>query len=69
LSTFTTAPARLPAPLAEGATVATRPAGRCSLCRQPIVTFERYASLVPSGAIAHVRCIGQPAGAGRAAPR
>ncbi len=65
MTAFTTAPDRLPAPLAEHAATAARPAGPCALCRRPIVTWERYAALVPSKRLAHVRCIG----AGAAQPR
>jgi hypothetical protein len=55
----------LPAPLAEDATVATQPAGNCSICKHPIITCERYASTVPTGQLAHLRCIALAATATR----
>jgi hypothetical protein len=58
LPTTTTAPARLPVPLAEDAATAARPAGPCALCAAGIRAGERYARL-RTGKLAHLPCIGR----------
>ena len=55
----------LPPPLAEDAAVATYQAGPCAICQHAIIRGERYASLVPSGKAAHLRCIAFAAAAPR----
>jgi hypothetical protein len=47
----------IPAPLADGAATARRPAGACHLCGRAVLAGQRYARLVPAGQLAHVACI------------
>lgn len=61
--------ARVPAPLATDARVATHPMGPCSICQRGIFRGQRYGHVYPSGQLAHVVCVASQAGtdAGRAA--
>lgn len=54
--------AKIPAPLAEEAGIASRPVGPCSLCGRAILRGLRYALRVPGGQSAHVPCIARSAG-------